>query len=301
MASVSIIVPTLNEAENIDELLSRISRCCLSQPYDLEVVIVDDASTDNTCDRVEKNPTGLSVRLLRRAGKRGLAGAIVDGAAVATGDIALVMDADLSHPPEAITDLLSPLLNGACGMAIGSRYIPGGSTPDRTLFRKITSRTATLLARPFCDVKDPMSGFFAVRRNRIAGLQKNVSGFKIGLELLASGEDSMRITEVPIEFHDRRRGTSKLGTRIIWEYLQQLLKLAGGNVTPVNGLRFIWVGLLGLITDLSIFQLLFSNEAGVGAAHTMSFVTASLINYFLNSRWAFALGNEVDAPPGSRR
>ncbi|MFH0727164.1 MAG: glycosyltransferase family 39 protein [Pseudomonadota bacterium] len=300
MASVSIIVPTLNEAENMDELLSRISRCCLSQPYDLEVLIVDDASTDNTCDRVEKNQTGLSVRLLRRAGKRGLASAIVDGAAVAAGDIALVMDADLSHPPEAITDLLAPLLNGSCDMAIGSRYIPGGATPDWTLFRKIASRTATLLAWPFCDAKDPMSGFFAVRRDRITELQKSVSGFKIGLELLAAGGDALRVIEVPIEFNDRRRGTSKLGPRIIWEYLHQLWRLAGGNVAPANGFGFIWIGLLGLVTDFSIFELLFSNGVEVGAAHTTSFVAATLINYRLTSRWAFAHGNASDAGSKTR-
>jgi dolichol-phosphate mannosyltransferase len=301
MASVSIIVPTLNEAENIDELLSRISRCCSSQPFDLEVVIVDDASTDDTCNRVEKNQTGLSVRLLRRVGERGLAGAIMHGAAAATGEIVLVMDADLSHPPEAIADLVAPLLNGACDMAIGSRYIPGGSTPDWTLFRKIASRTATLLAWPFCDAKDPMSGFFAVRRDRITELQKSVSGFKIGLELLAAGGDTLRVIEVPIEFHDRRRGTSKLGPRIIWEYLHQLLKLAGGNVSPANGLRFIWVGLLGLVTDLSIFQLLFSNGVGVGAAHTTSFFAATLITYLFNSRWAFPQGNKTGSSSGSRR
>jgi dolichol-phosphate mannosyltransferase len=300
MPSVSIIVPTLNEAENIDELLSRISSCGLSKTYALEVVIVDDGSTDDTCNRVEKNQTGLSVRLLRRVGKRGLASAIVDGAAVATGDIVLVMDADLSHPPETIPDLVAPLLNGASDMAIGSRYIPGGAVPGWTIFRKIASRTATLLAWPFCDVKDPMSGFFAVRRDHITGLQGSVSGFKIGLELLAAGGDSLRVVEVPIEFKDRRRGTSKLGPRVIWEYIQQLLKLAGGNVTHVSGLRFLLVGLLGLVTDLSIFQLLFSKGAGLGAAHTTSFFAATLINYLLNSRWAFTNGNKTETAYGVR-
>jgi dolichol-phosphate mannosyltransferase len=301
MQSVSLIVPTLNEAENIDELLSRISFCCLSREYDLEVLIVDDASTDNTCDLVEKNQTGLSVRLLRRVGKRGLASAIVDGVAVATGDIVLVMDADLSHPPEAIADLIAPLLDDTCDMAIGSRYIPGGATPDWTVFRKIASRVATILAWPFCDAKDPMSGFFAVRRDRIAQLQNSVSGFKIGLELLAAGGDSLRVVEVPIEFHDRRRGTSKLGLRVIWEYIHQLLKLAGGNVSPAGGLRFVLVGLLGLVTDLSVFQLLFSKGAGLGAAHITSFFAATLTNYALNSRWAFVRGNGADTGSGPHR
>lgn len=301
MRSVSIIVPTLNEADNIDELLSRISTCCLSKAYALEVVIVDDESIDETCARVEKSQNGFPVRLLRRVGKRGLAGAIVDGAAVATGDIVLVMDADLSHPPEAIPDLISPLLNDTCDMAIGSRYVPGGATLDWPVSRKIASRVATLLAWPFCDAKDPLSGFFAVRRDRIVQLQKGVSGFKIGLALLAAGGDSLRVVEIPIEFHDRQRGTSKLGPRVVQEYIHQLLKLAGGNVTPSNGLRFLLVGLLGLVTDLSIFQLLFSKGVGLGVAHTASFAAATLINYVLNSRWAFTDGDRSDTAPGSHR
>ncbi|MFH0727180.1 MAG: glycosyltransferase family 39 protein [Pseudomonadota bacterium] len=301
MQSVSIIVPTLNEGENIDALLSRISTACLSRTYDLEVVIVDDASTDDTCNRVEKNQSCLSVRLLRRAGKRGLASAIMDGAAAATGDIVIVMDADLSHPPEAMANLLTPLLNNDCDMAIGSRYIPGGSTPDWTIFRKIASRTATLLAWPFCGVKDPMSGFFAVRRDCLLQLKEDVSGFKIGLELLAAGGDSLRVVEVPIEFHDRRLGTSKLGAQVVWDYIHQLLKLAGGNVTPANGLRFMMVGLLGLVVDLSLFQALFSNGVRLGTAHTVSFIAATLVNYLLNSRWAFRHEDRTDAPADSHR
>jgi dolichol-phosphate mannosyltransferase len=301
MQSVSIIVPTVNEADNMDELLSRISRCCLSRTFELEVVIVDDASTDNTCEVAENHQCGFPIHILRRLEKRGLASAIVDGASVATGDIVLVMDADLSHPPEAIADLVAPLLNGACDMAIGSRYIPGGSTPDWTVSRKIASRMATLLAWPFCNVKDPMSGFFAVQRNRLTQLQKNVSGFKIGLELLAAGGDSLRVIEVPIEFHDRRLGTSKLRARIVWEYIHQLMTLAGGNVTPASGLRFILVGLLGLVVDLSIFQVLFSKGITLGTAHTASFIAATLINYLLNSRWAFGREIVVDPPSESRR
>jgi len=301
MQSVSIIVPTVNEAENMDELLSRIARCCSSRTYDLEMVIVDDGSTDGTCEVAERHQSVFPVRILRRLEKRGLASAIVDGAAIATGDIAVVMDADLSHPPEAIAALIAPLLDDACDMAIGSRYIPGGSTPDWKVSRKIASRTATLLAWPFCDVNDPMSGFFAVRRNRLLQLQRDVSGFKIGLELLAAGGDSLRVVEVPIEFHDRRMGTSKLGPRIIWEYIHQLIQLAGGNVSAASGLRFMMVGLLGLVVDLSIFQVLFSNKVSLGAAHTASFVAASLTNYFLNSRWAFRQAVEADAVCESRR
>jgi dolichol-phosphate mannosyltransferase len=301
MPSVSIIVPTLNEVENVEELLRRIAVGNSSILKDLEVVIVDDASTDGTADLVERIQADLPVRLLRRVGKQGLASAIIDGARIATGEIALVMDADLSHPPEAIAELVAPLLGGDCDMAIGSRYIPGASTPGTPLLRKLTSRTATLLAWPLCDVKDPMSGFFAVRRDRILQLQEDFSGFKIGMELLAVGGDSLKVKEVPIEFRVRRRGTSKLGVRVISDYLLQLLKWAGGNVTPANGLRFAFIGLLGLVTDFSVFELLFLNGVTLAAAHITSFLAATLVIYALNRGRSRSHERHRGAQPGPGR
>lgn len=301
MQSVSIIVPTLNEAGNIAELLSRISALDLSKASHLEVIIVDDGSTDGTCDQVKKSSYGLSVRILSRMEKRGLASAIIDGAAVATGDIAVVMDADLSHPPEAIPELVASVADGICDMAIGSRYVSGGATPGWALARRMASRLATVLAWPISDVKDPMSGFFAVRRTHLVRLRNGVSGFKIGLALLADGGESLRTREVPIVFHDRCRGKSKFGPRVILEYLHQLIVLAGGNVSAANGLRFILVGLLGVVTDLVVFQVLFSNGLPLAGAHTASFFTATIVNYILNSRWAFTTGGTASHSFSSRQ
>ncbi|MBW2368860.1 MAG: glycosyltransferase family 39 protein [Deltaproteobacteria bacterium] len=301
MQSVSIIVPTLNEAENIDELLLRIAAVRLLAAHDLEVLFVDDASTDGTCDLVEMNQSGLAVRVLRRTDKRGLAGAVIDGAAAAMGDVVVVMDADLSHPPEAIPDLIAAVTSGGYDMAIGSRYVPGGSIPCWSFSRRIASRLAKLLAWPFSDVKDPLSGFFAVRRDRLTQLKKDVSGFKIGLKLLSKGGDSLRAVEIPIDFHDRCQGKSNLTLIVIWEYIQQLLVLAGGNVSVTNGSRFVLVGLLGLVTDLLIFQVLYANGAALEVAHVTSFVAATITNYSLNSRWAFVSVDRTFIPPGSRR
>ena len=301
MQSVSIVVPTLNEAENIDELLLRIAAACSSAIYNLEVIIVDDASTDGTRDVVKKNQFRLPVRILHRTEKQGLASAIIDGAAIAKGDIVVVMDADLSHPPEAIPNLITAVMSGGCDMAIGSRYVPGGSTPSWVFSRRVASRLAKFLAWPFSDVKDPLSGFFAVRRDRLLQMKKDVPGFKLGLELLSGGDDSLRTVEIPIEFHDRCRGKSKLGPRVVWQYIHQLIILAGGNVSATTGFRFMLVGLLGLVTDLLIFQILFSNGFTLAVAHTTSFFVATIANYVMNSRWAFTNVSGEALPPGLKR
>ena len=287
MKDVSIIVPTLNEAENIDTLITEIFRSCDPFNLDVEIIVVDDGSTDGTRDRVMQWQSKRPVRLLAREGKRGLASATVDGAKLAEGDVVVVIDADLSHPPSKIPDLVEPILKGTHDIAIGSRYIPGGSTPNWPQTRRFVSKCATCFAWPVADVKDPMSGFFAVRRERLLAIPDDVSGYKIGLEILARGGDSIRAVEIPIAFKDRQYGQSKLGFKVIINYLQQLFALAGGNVSASNGLRFAVVGIIGLVVDLSIFALLISQGVTIGVSHVMSFFVASITNYFLNSRWAF--------------
>lgn len=291
MRYVSVIIPTLNEGKNIDHLLSSVLESCSSKSYDLEVIVVDDGSTDGTREAVTKRQSDRRIRLICREDKKGLSSAIVEGAQSAKGAVVVVMDADFSHPPEAVPELIAPVLAGTHDIAIGSRYVSGGSTPGWSLFRLFSSRFATLLAWPFTNVHDPMSGFFAVRKERLACLRKEVQGFKIGLELLAAGGESLRAVEIPIEFHDRQFGQSKLGGRIILHYLRQLLALTGGNVSVTNGSRFILVGLLGLLTDFSIFQFLLSKGVSLGAAHTASFFAATIINYILNARWSFVKEN----------
>src|SRR5205814_2934642 len=135
--------------------------------------------------------------------------AVLHGARLAQHPVIIVMDADLSHPPEAIPALLAAL--GSSDFAVGSRYVPGGSTDDRwSLGRAINSRLATCLARPLTRVRDPLSGFFALRRSTLdAAGPLNPLGYKIGLELLVKCP-CRAIAEVPIHFASRARGRSKL-------------------------------------------------------------------------------------------
>jgi dolichol-phosphate mannosyltransferase len=227
LSKITVIVPTLNEEENIDLLLERIFRVRRSCNLDFEVLFVDSASKDATCEKVRAWQDREPVRLLRREVNLGLAGAVIAGAMATSATWVLVMDADLSHPPEMIPLLLEPLLAGTSDMVIGSRYVAGGSTPDWPLSRRISSRLATYPALLFCDVRDPLAGFFAVERWRLTELPGPVPGFKIALAVLAEYCHEMRVKEIPVEFRDRDYGKSKMESRIVLQYLQQLLSLAG--------------------------------------------------------------------------
>lgn len=284
---ISIIVPTLNEAPNIDPLIAQIEAVCLKARLACEILVVDDGSDDGTQERVLRLQPDHPVRLLERDREKGLAGAVLHGARNAAAEMVLVMDADLSHPPEAIPELAAPIQADRADMAIGSRYVPGGSTPGWSPARRLLSRFATLFSWPLTEVQDPLSGLFAVRRDRLLSIESTVSGFKIGLELIAQAGESLRVVEIPIAFHDRERGQSKFGFGAGFAYLGQLARLLGGSASGGSALRFGAVGLLGMALDISLFSLLLAYGVSLGAAHAASFLLATINNYLLNAYWTF--------------
>lgn len=231
MTSVTVLIPTLNEEENVDLLLQRIFRMRRSCNLEFDVLFVDSASSDATCDMVAAWQSREPVRLLRREVNVGLAAAVIAGAQYLDSTFVVVMDADLSHPADTIPDLLRPLYDGTNDMVIGSRYIEGGSTPDWPYSRKLSSKIATFPARFFCDVKDPLAGFFAVERKRLTDLPRAVPGFKIALAILAEYRKDLRVTEIPIEFRDRDYGESKMNRMVAFDYLRQLIGLAVRRLT----------------------------------------------------------------------
>lgn len=205
---ISLVIPTLNEVENIEPLLARIARV---QPTPDQIIFIDDGSTDGTRERIRSFAGSAGVELIERdEPSLGLAGAVVAGAHAATGDWLVVMDADLSHPPERIADLLRPLMERRADVVIGSRYVKGGSTPGWPLWRKTMSRSAAALAYPLTGVHDSMCGFFAMPRKLLLELTAAATGFKIAFEVLVQGGRNLRVIEVPIAFHDRARGVSKM-------------------------------------------------------------------------------------------
>ncbi len=297
--TVSIVVPTLNEADNVDQLLGGIAKALTGQ-VSFEVIIVDDASSDGTPDRARAWSDRLAVQVIRRQAPPDLSGAVLDGAKAATAPWVVVMDADGSHPPERIPALLEPLLADSHDLTIGSRHAIGGRTEGWPWRRHLTSGVATLLAWPFTEVRDPMAGFFATSRERLLGLQTQTAGYKILLELLVQGGDQIRVAEVPIRFVDREHGESKLGLSQQITYLKRLAWLAGGRISLGSASKFGLVGLAGMVFDLMIFQLMLNTGSGLGAAHIASFVVATVVNFFLNYGWTFR-GTAQTAMPLAQR
>jgi len=220
-------VPTYNEAATLPTLASRLATALNGRPW--ELVVVDDGSPDGTAGIAEGLAPALPVRVVRRSGKLGLASAVMDGFAAAHGDTLVVMDADLSHPPEIVPRLVDALKDGA-ELAVGSRYVAGGGTVDWPLRRRIASRVACLMGNALVPVRDATSGFFALRRSVIDGVRLDAIGFKIGFEVIARGRYT-RCVEVPYTFRDREAGTSKFGSREILSYGIQLLRVARDKAT----------------------------------------------------------------------
>jgi dolichol-phosphate mannosyltransferase len=284
---VSVIVPMLNEVENVDVLLAAIlAEGDVGLKFD--ILIADGGSTDGTVAQVKRWESVTNVRLVTGDGTRGLAGDVLKAAAIAKADVVVVMDADLSHPPDRIRALIKPILDGSSDMVVGSRFVPGGATPDWPFRRLLLSRLGSLLAWPLTEVKDPMSGFFAVRRERLIAVDPEAAGFKIGLEVIAHGGGALKVSEVPIVFPDRIHGESKIGTAQLVAYLRRLFVLAGGAVSAGGAARFAAVGLIGMFVDMMVFLALSSLGATLIVAHITSFFVATLSNYVLNSRWSFA-------------
>ena len=220
--SVSIIIPTLNEEENIVPLVAQITECAV---LFREILFVDDHSTDATREKIRALQGSQPIRLIEQDGADiGLASAIMSGARAAEGEILLVMDADLSHPPERIKDLLAPLFAGSADLVVGSRYVKGGSTPGWPMWRRIMSRAGAALAYPLTGLHDSMCGFFAIGRSRLLELAPHTSGFKIVFETIVRGGGTLRLQEIPIAFRDRARGKSKMSFSVALRFFLRWLR-----------------------------------------------------------------------------
>lgn len=206
---LSVIIPTYNEKKNLAELTDRIRAAAPN----CEIVVVDDNSPDGTAEFSRK----LGLTTLVRPERLGLASAVLDGFRVAKGDVLCVLDADLSHPPEVIPEMLALIKEGKAEIVVGSRLIKGGGQRDWTLIQRFISDIARWPAYILTDVKDATSGFFMLKRSVIQGVELNPLGYKIGLEILVKGNYD-KVLEVPIIFADRSGSKSKLGMKEIMEY-----------------------------------------------------------------------------------
>jgi dolichol-phosphate mannosyltransferase len=235
---LSIVIPTYNESENIVRLISDITDRI---PHDVrtEILIVDDNSPDGTgslakyasengFDVIPDNGRALTIRVIHRPIRDGLMCAVLDGIKASMGKNILVMDADFSHPPQLIPRIISELKTESNCVVIGSRYARGATTVGVPLKRLLISFGATEIARyglKVKEVRDPMSGFFALPRHILKDIEFSTQGFKILLEILVKKQSYVTVKEIPYTFTDRKYGHSKLDLKVSIDYMKAVWSL----------------------------------------------------------------------------
>ena len=289
--AVSIIVPTYGEAENLRLLIPQICEAMKPTGTSFEIVVVDDACGDDTEEvMAEHVAAGRPARLITRVDERGLSSAVIRGFREAEGEMLICMDADLSHPPEAVPRIVEALGEQGVDFVIGSRYVPGGSTDESWgLFRWLNSKVATLMARPFTKARDPMAGFFALRNERFrAAAPLSPVGYKIGLELIVKC-NCKTIREVPIYFADRQIGESKLSLREQLNYVKHVKRLADYRYGAFSQfMQFCFVGATGTVVDLGSLLILLAMSLSLAPARAIAILIGMTWNFAMNRRLTFS-------------
>ena len=306
-AEVSIIIPTYNESENIIQVLKSIGEHI---PKDIatEAIVVDDNSPDGTGKIVEdyindaQNKTGYTIGIIHRKTKSGLSSAILDGIQHSSGETVVVMDSDFSHPPKIIPQLIEEIKTSKYDIVIASRYTEGGEVNGWSTKRKLISKTAKGIAKAGLGVNesDPMSGFFAFNRNILEGIKFDAIGYKMLLEILVKTKGA-KVKEIPYTFTDRTRGSSKLDSSTMFDYVKSVWKLYRyGHTAKVSDTRtsarfiskagrFYTVGASGLLVNYlvsllfadTIINFWYIHATVIGIAISMS------SNFILNKIWTF--------------
>ncbi len=289
----SLVIPTFNESQNIQELV-RILSDLLDRllPNDYELIVVDDDSPDRTWEIAAKlMPDYPHLRVMHRQTERGLSTAVIRGWQAARGEILGVIDADLQHPPTTLIQLWQEMATGA-ELAVASRNVTGGGVSEWSLVRRFLSRGAQMLGLAILPevigrLSDPMSGYFMVRRSAIANKLLSPVGYKILIEVTARGQIRW-IAETGYVFRERAAGASKVTWKQYIEYLQHLIALRCSLWPVARFLRFGVVGFSGVFVDLGIFYLLRTVfELGLTRSTILSSEIAIINNFLWNDVWTF--------------
>ncbi len=284
---LAIIVPSFNEKGNVAEVHRRVAATMGETPW--ELIFVDDNSPDGTADAVRTlAQDDARVRIVQRVGRRGLSSACVEGMMATAAPYVAVMDADLQHDETLLPAMLRAVRDEGADVAIGSRYVDGGSVGNWDASRSAISRMATRLGQRVMrvEVADPMSGFFLMRGETARACVPHLSaiGFKILLDMLASSRTPLRCRELPYTFRQRVAGESKLDSRVAWDYLMLLADKLVGHIVPVRFLAFALIGAVGVVVHLVTVALAF-RAFGLSFvwAQTAATVAAMTFNFFLNN------------------
>lgn len=282
---LSIIVPTYNESDNVARLISRIDES-IGSVVDYEIVFVDD-STDDTPEILKLiSDKHSNIKYIHREISTGLGTAVVDGFALAHGDVLTVMDADLQHPPELLLQMLKGVESGA-DIVIPSRFIAGGDDGGLRFHRKVISGVARYLGKialkKLRKISDPTSGYFLFRRDVISEVTLNPIGWKILIEILAKG-NYQSVVELPYEFQNRKYGTSKMSLKQQWNYIKHLASLMISSEEDRRFYIFAMVGLSGMILNLVLYDLLFKAGVMPILASFLATLSAIINNFIWNDR-----------------
>lgn len=288
---LAVVIPTLNERGNIEPILEKLSSALIGIEW--EAVFVDDASTDGTPERItEIAAADRRVRLIRRFGRRGLSSAVVEGILASTTPVVAVIDADMQHDERILPDLFRAVADEGYDLAVGTRYCDGGSVGDWSQVRARISGFATRLAAPIMKspLSDPMSGFFAIKREAMLAAVPALSsvGYKILLDIVASAPSRLAVREIPYSFRLRQAGESKLDSAVALEYVELLLDKLFGRWVPVKLIMFGAIGGFGVLVHLALLGLALNGlAASFAVAQSFAVIGAMTLNFTLNNRLTY--------------
>jgi dolichol-phosphate mannosyltransferase len=285
--NLAVIIPTLNERDNIEPLIGALDIALTDIPH--ELVFVDDWSLDGTYQLLVSIARARpDIRVVGRHGRSGLSSAVIDGVMATSADIVAVIDADMQHDEAILSEMFETLTGDRADVAIGSRYGEGGSCGAWDARRAQMSRMATRIAQYALpgSVNDPMSGFFMIRRDIVVNMIPDLSqkGFKILLDLLMTSPYPLRVAEIPYTFRSREAGVSKLNASVMLSFLWLVLQKTFRRYVPVRFLKFGMVGLMGVGVHLAILRsLLVIDHLGFAAAQACAVMAAIGFNFLMNN------------------
>ncbi len=287
-ADITVVIPTRNERGNVEPLVAALREALRGHSW--EAIFVDDDSPDGTAEVAKSLArTDPRIRAIRRVGRRGLAGAAIEGMLASAAPYVAVMDGDLQHDPAILPVMLDVLVKQSADLVVATRregtggFARGAMSP----LRLAISEAATGLAGRLLGIgiSDPMSGFFMVRRDVVEAVAPRLSsqGFKILLDVVASAGPALRIREVPFEFRARHSGESKLDSRVVFEYLGLLVAKLTHDRVSIRFLMFGMVGGSGIFVNLAALRALMAASVAFAPAQLAATVTAMISNYLLHN------------------
>jgi len=285
--ALSVVVPTFNEEANMATLIERVGAALDGAAW--QIIVVDDDSPDGTAEAVKAiSAVDARVQCIRRVRRRGLAGAVIEGALASAAPFVAVIDGDLQHDETLLPRMLEVLQAGEADLVVASRYV-GEAAPVEALnpIRRLGSRFANWLGRLVLHqhLSDPVSGFFMIRRERIEEVAPRLTtvGFKVLFDIIASQTEPLRIVELPFVFRERVAGGSKLDKRMVIDYLGLLVNKLTGGLIPTRALMFGLVGASGVAVQLAAVKGFLVFGLGFSLAQFAGSMVAMTSNYLINN------------------